>query len=150
MNKELKSAIYRKKMLFNKFQQVNSSKNWEAYRKQRNVVTKLKNKSVNNYFIERCASGPKSRDFWPTVKPFLTNKGSICKKEKPILSENDVLITKQDEVCDIFNTSNYFVNAAKNIGNNCTKVDDAHPSIVLNNIIKNKLVERAKVGHESL
>jgi hypothetical protein len=30
MNKELKSAIYRKKMLFNKFQQANSNKNWEA------------------------------------------------------------------------------------------------------------------------
>jgi hypothetical protein len=52
----------------------------EAYRKQRNVVTKLKNKSVNNYFIERCAGGPKCKDFWPTVKHFLTNKGSICKK----------------------------------------------------------------------
>jgi hypothetical protein len=33
-----------------------------------------------------------------------------------------------DEVCDIFN--NYFVNVAKNIGNKCTKIDDAHPSIV--------------------
>ena len=90
-------------------------------RKQRNVVTKVKNKSTNNYFIERCAGGPKSKDFWPTVKHVLTNKGSIWKKET-ILSENDVLITKQG--CDIFN--NYFVNVAKNIGNNCTKVDDAH------------------------
>ena len=118
-------------MLFNKFQQVNSSKNWEAYRKQRNIVTKVKNKSVNNYFIERCASGPKSRDFWPRVKPFLTNKGSICKRKikETILSENVVLITKQDEICDIFN--NYFVNIAKNIGNNCTKVGDAHPSTLI-------------------
>jgi hypothetical protein len=38
-------------------------------------------------------------------------------EKKTILSENDVLITKQG--CDIFN--NYFVNVAKNIGNNCTK-----------------------------
>jgi hypothetical protein len=45
-------------MLF--FQQVTSSKYWEAYSNQRNVVTKLKNKSVDNYFIERCAGGPKS------------------------------------------------------------------------------------------
>ena len=37
----------------------------------------------------------------------------ICNTET-ILSENDVLITKQDEVCEIFN--NYFVNVAKNIG----------------------------------
>jgi hypothetical protein len=89
-------------------------------RKQRNVVTEVKNKSINNYFIERCAGGPKSRDFWPTVKHSLTNKGSIWKKET-ILSENDVLITKQE--CDICN--NYLVNVAKNIGNNCTEVDDA-------------------------
>ena len=71
--------------------------------------------------------GPKSKDFWPKVQSFQTNKGHICKKET-ILSENDVLITKPDGVCDIFN--NYFVNVAKHIGNNCTKVDDAHPSIV--------------------
>jgi len=39
------------------------------------------------------------------------------------MSENDVLITKRDEVCDIFN--NYFVNVAKNIGKHCAKVDDS-------------------------
>ena len=52
----------------------------------------------------------KSKDFWPTVKPFLTNKGNVTQKET-ILSENNVLVTKQDEVCDIFN--NFFVNVEK-------------------------------------
>ena len=75
MNKTLKSAVYKKKMLYNKFQKFNTTKNWEAYRLQRNLVTKLKKQSVNNYFIERCTGGPKSKDFWPTVKPFLSNKG---------------------------------------------------------------------------
>jgi hypothetical protein len=78
------------------------NKNWEAYRRQRNYVTKLKSKSINTYFIERCAGGPKSKDFWPTVKSFLTNKGNVNQKDT-VLSENDVLITKQDEVCEIFN-----------------------------------------------
>jgi hypothetical protein len=36
-----------------------------------------------------------------------------------------VLITKQDEVCEIFN--NFFVNVAKNIGNNQINVDGDHP-----------------------
>lgn len=54
-----KSVIYRKKMLF--FKQVTSSKYWEAHRKQRNIVTTLKNKSVNKYFIERCVGGPKPK-----------------------------------------------------------------------------------------
>lgn len=127
MNSELKRAIYRKKMLYNKFQKYNNSKNWEAYRRQRNYVTKLKSKSINTYFIERCAGGPKSKDFWPTVKPFLTNKGNVNQKDT-VLSENDVLITKQDEVCEIFN--NFFVNVAKNIGNNQINVDGDHPSIL--------------------
>ena len=127
MNSELKWAIYRKKMLYNKFQKYNNSKNWEAYRRQRNYITKLKSKSINTYFIERCAGGPKSKDFWPTVKPFLTNKGNVNQKDT-VLSENDVLITKQDEVCEIFN--NIFVNVAKNIGNNQINVDGDHPSIL--------------------
>ena len=120
-------SIYKKKMVYNKFQKFSSSKNWELYRRQHNYVTKIKNKSINQYFIERCAGGPKSKDFWPTVKPFLTNKGAVQQKET-VLSENNILITKQDEVCEIFN--NYFVNVAKNIGNTQTKVDDDHPSIM--------------------
>jgi hypothetical protein len=47
----------------------------------------------------------------------------LCK-----IVENDVLITKQDEVCEIFN--NFFVNVAKNIGNNQINVDGDHPSIL--------------------
>jgi hypothetical protein len=39
-----------------------NKQNWEAYRKQRNFVNKLKKKSVQKYFYERC-------DFWPTIKP---------------------------------------------------------------------------------
>ena len=57
MNGELKSAIYRKKMSYNKFQKINSCKNWEKYMRQRNYVTKLKSKSINQYFMERCAGG---------------------------------------------------------------------------------------------
>jgi hypothetical protein len=49
-----------------------SSKSWEQYRKQRNIVTKIKRKSIRNYFLERCVGGPKNKDFWPTIKPFLT------------------------------------------------------------------------------
>ena len=65
-NRTLRKAVYRKKMLFNKFQKLGNSKTWEEYRKQRNYVTKLKKKSINDYFIERCTGGPKSSDFWPT------------------------------------------------------------------------------------
>ena len=61
------------------------------------------------------------------MKPFLTNKGNVHQKET-VLSENIVLITKQEEVCEIFN--DYFVNVAKNIGSSQIKVNDDHPSIL--------------------
>ena len=54
MNSELKWAIYRKKILINKFQKYNNSKNWEAYRRQRNYVTKLKSKSINIFYRKVC------------------------------------------------------------------------------------------------
>ena len=35
---------------------------------------------------------------------------------------------QQDEVCDIFN--NFFVNVAKNIGNNQINADGGHPNVL--------------------
>jgi hypothetical protein len=60
--------------------------NWEKYRTQRNLVNKIKRKSTREYFIERCVGGPKQKDFWPTIKPFITNKGSYF--------ENNIMIQK--------------------------------------------------------
>ena len=45
-------------MLRSKFEKYKTNKTWEAYRKQRNLVTKLERKSVNTYFQERCAGDP--------------------------------------------------------------------------------------------
>ena len=73
------------------------------------------------YFYERCAGGPKSRDFWPTIKPFLSKKGSDGGGDEIILCENDKIVSDQGEVCNIFNT--YFVNVAKEIGNDATQYD---------------------------
>jgi hypothetical protein len=50
-----------------------TDKNWETYRKQRNLVTKLKKTSIKTYFFERTAGGPKSSTFYPTIKPFLSS-----------------------------------------------------------------------------
>ena len=64
MNKFLKQAVYKKRMLFNKYQNHRSSSNWEKFRQQRNLVTKLKRKSINRYFIERCVGGCKAKDIF--------------------------------------------------------------------------------------
>ena len=102
MNKNLKQEIYKKKMLFNKFQKCRSSRNWENFRKQRNLVVSMKRKSMNKYFIDRCVGGCKSADFWPTIKPFLTNKGNKISKDV-ILKENNSLINDQNQICEVFN-----------------------------------------------
>jgi hypothetical protein len=46
MNRELRKAIYKKQMLRSKFEKYKTNKTWEAYRKQRNLVTMLKRKSI--------------------------------------------------------------------------------------------------------
>ena len=74
MNGELRRAIYKKRMLHNKYKKFKNIFNWETYRKQRNHVTKLRKQSIRLYFFERCSGGPKSKDFWPTIKPFLSSK----------------------------------------------------------------------------
>ena len=63
MNRELRKAMYNKKMFYNKYLKNKNSKTWDEYRKRRNLVNKLKKKSLNNYFQERCIDGCKSTDF---------------------------------------------------------------------------------------
>jgi hypothetical protein len=75
MKKELRKATYKEKMLFNKYQHINSTENWEKYRKQRNYVTKFrKNKSINQYFIERCPEGSKIERFLANDKTLFTQQ----------------------------------------------------------------------------
>ena len=82
----------------------------KKFRQQRNLITKLKRKSINKYFIERSVRGCNSKDFWQTVKPFLTIKGTQVHKDI-ILFEDNKLINDQQEVYGIFNR--FFVNVAK-------------------------------------
>ena len=66
-------------------------------------------------------------DFWPTIKPFLSKKGSDGGSEV-ILCEEDKVISNQDEVCTILNS--FFANVATDIGKYC-HIDnlEEHPSI---------------------
>ena len=83
--------IIKKTLLFNKYKTWRSPANWESYRKQRNLTTKMTRTSVRTHFDERCAGGPKSKYFWPTVKPFLSNKGNV-KDPTIILSEDNIIM----------------------------------------------------------
>ena len=127
MNCELRRAIYFKKVLRRKYLKNKTDKNWTKFTKQRNLVTKLKRQSIKLYFAERCGGGTKSSDFWPTIRPFLTNKGSQ-NSENIAISDNGKIITDTSEICEKFNT--FFANVAKDIGDGagCLTSED-HPSI---------------------
>ena len=142
MNRELRKAIYNKQMLRSKFEKYKTNKTWEAYRKQRNLVTKLKRKSVNTYFQERFAGGQKSVNtyfqerfaggqkskhlFYSTVKTFLSKKSTGC-QQKIVLVDSDKILNNTKDVCDTFNT--FFVNVANDIGKDITFDESSHPSI---------------------
>ena len=113
-------------MYHNKFLKHKTDKNWETYRKQRNLVTKLKKNSIKTYFFERTAGGPKSSTLYPTIKHFLSNKG-MKSNNSIILCENDKIVNDPKEVSEIFN--NFFVNVAKYIGEKNIKIDKTHLSI---------------------
>ena len=70
INGELRRAIHRKHMLYTNFTKNRNNLTWDKFRQQRNLVNKLKRKSMKVYFLERCSGGSKSADFWNTVKPF--------------------------------------------------------------------------------
>ena len=73
-----------------------------------------------------------SKYFWPTIKPFITNKGSHFTKNI-IFCEKDEIINDQNMAAKCFNY--FFINVAKDIGNE-TVADKNHPSII--EINKNK------------
>jgi hypothetical protein len=129
----------RKKMLFNKYNKIRSRDNWEKYRTQRHLVNKIKRKSIREYFIESCAGGPKQKDFWPTTKPFITNKCSYF-ENNIILTDDDRIVNDQTEVAETFNK--FFVTVAKGIGKDSCAVNQANPSVKViseHNYSENKL-----------
>ena len=117
MNSQLRKACHRKSMLRNKyFKYGRTQLLWEQYRKSRNLVTKLKAKSMADYFSQRCSAHNLKRNpskFWDTVKPFMTNKSKGC-NENITLKHYGKIINNPNDVCDIFN--GYLTNVAREIG----------------------------------
>ena len=75
MNSELRGTIYRKHMFYSQYTKNRNIKTWEKFRKQRNLVTKLKKNSMKSYFLERCTGGAaKNVNFWKTVKKTFFSK----------------------------------------------------------------------------
>ena len=115
MNGNLRKAINVKHMLKRKYDKNDNSSNWNKYRKQRNLVTKLRKHSINNYIKNKCNSNKcsNSREFWTCVKPLISHRNNyFC--DNIIISVEDTVYTDPLIVSTMFN--DYFTNIAKNIG----------------------------------
>ena len=113
MNDNLRKAINVKASLRRKFNKNRSQVNWEKFRKQRNLVNKLKKTSLQKYFNDKCNdSNNKGKHFWQVVKPFMTNK-SKANNQNITLYENDSLVTDSTDISNIFNE--YFINVANDL-----------------------------------
>jgi hypothetical protein len=67
--------------MHNKYIKYKSKSNWENYRQQRNLVTKIKKKSIKTYFVERCiVSGPNQSIFGLLSSRLLPTKVAILLK----------------------------------------------------------------------
>ena len=113
MNSELRSAMHKKHMLYSHFTKNKNAKTWDKYRRQRNLVTKLKKKSMKNYFLERCTGGCKNSNFWSTMKPFFSKK-CYGGEQKIVLCEDDKIVNNTKDVTECFN--NFFSTVANSIG----------------------------------
>ena len=126
MNRELRKAVYRKHMLYNRYIKYRTSNTWEMFRKQRNIVVKLKRKSVRNYFLERCAGGTKCNKFWQTIIPYLSKKGN-SQSSQITLVENGNITSDQEQVGNCFN--HFYANVATQIGQDVIYDKVSHSSI---------------------
>ena len=77
------------------------------YKRQRNFVVALNKKEKKSYFAN-VEIKDDQKSFWDAYKPFLANKPMKNKENKIILKENDLIVTSDFKMANIFN--NYFTN----------------------------------------
>jgi hypothetical protein len=112
MNSSLRKAVNCKAMLRRKYFKNRCNSTWEKYKNQRNYVTRLKRLSIKNYFDKKCSTTSNSKDFWTTVRPFISDKNKSGAHVIQLL-ENDKLLSSQSEVCNVLNE--YFINIAEEL-----------------------------------
>ena len=110
--------------MYKEFLKNKSNNTWTDYKKQRNYCVELRRSSMKNYLKTKCEK--KDSNFWNTVKHFLSKRNKSS--ENIILSENSRIMNNQKEIPDIMN--DYYINVAKDIGQNQNIDITEHPSII--------------------
>ena len=138
MNKEYKSAIMVRSKLRNKYNKEPSTERFKAYKKQRNLCTRLLRKIKFNFYNNLNPSRiSDNKTFWKNVKPMFSDKKTFNTNIN--LVENKDIISDDNEIADCF--KNFFENTVKEL-----KIDmdpnilskSSHEDIILYNIEKFK------------
>ena len=121
INKELRKAIYDTSRLRNRFCKTPTEENEKLCKKQRNKYVSIRKKSIRNYFnkIEN-ENVVTNKNFWKTIKPFLTNKGHLENAETMLIQDKKI-ISNEIELVKVFN-KHYINIIEKSGGQNPTNI----------------------------
>ena len=112
MTKELSKAIMNRFKLKNRYTKWPSRENFLTFKKQKNICKNLNKKTKKNYFSKITSNGVMGhKQFWNTVKPFLTSKGFLH-NEDIALHIGDKSVTDCNELAKEFNE--YYINIVQN------------------------------------
>ena len=100
------SAISRRNILFKKFKRNKSADNWEQFKKQRNLVTTLKRKSMKSYFIQASAECAHLGEFWKNSSLYYLPKVLNNNIYIQVLEEGR-LVTDNMKIANIFQHTLY-------------------------------------------
>ena len=103
MKKELRKVIYSRSRLRNRYVKNPTKENETPYKKQRNKCVSLRRKSITQHFSKITSKGiMTNKQFWKTMKPFLTNKGCF-ENNGIILQDIEKMITNDRILAKRFN-----------------------------------------------
>ena len=139
ITKDLRKAIYTRSKLRNKLIKNPTEVNEKLYKRQRNKCVLIRKKSIKQYFSNITSKGiVTNREFWKTMKPFLTNKGCLDNCDIMLRGDNK-MITDDKCLAKLFN-EHYINIVERSSGSKPEKIvchnEDFDKRIVLHNIIK--------------
>ena len=114
MNKCLKKAIMKRTRLWNKYRKTRCSEDLSAYRRQRNLITKINKKAKLDHFSQAIeAQKNNSKSFWRSCKPFFANSAAVDTELS--LKINGHLIHDSHEIANIFNVYYHEITKSLNL-----------------------------------
>ena len=112
LTKEPSKATMNRSKLTSRHTKCLSRENFLAFKSQENICKNLNKKTKKNYFSKITSNGViGNKQFWNTVKPFVTSKGFLH-NEDIALHIGDKTVTDCNELAKEFNE--YYINIGQN------------------------------------